>query len=71
MVRGLTISAIAGVIALATMLPGCGEPNDGNDRDVDAEAMTEAGRADPETHHTDGHVAYEVSGMKKTASGAT
>ena len=61
-------TVLVAVVACAALLAGCrdaGEPSEsGAARNAGANASIEADRAE-------GSIAYKVSGMKKTASGAT
>ena len=54
--KDLRTAAFFCLVALAAMLVGCG----------DADRSTE-----PDADRTEGRIAYNISGMKKTASGAT
>jgi hypothetical protein len=70
MARSLTVFAVAGLVALAASLLGCGEPGDVNGRAGGARSTTTAA-TQPQTRRADAGIAYKVSGMKKTVSGAT
>lgn len=70
MARGLTVFAVAGLVALAASLLGCGEPADVNGHAGGVRSTTTAA-TEQETNRADVGIAYQVSGMKKTVSGAT
>ena len=68
--RELRIAVFVGLVALATMVVGCGDADGADDSAAVSGAAANASDP-PNVDRTEGRIAYKVSGMKKTASGAT
>lgn len=68
--RDRKMAAFAGLVALMVVLAGCGGADDSSEPAAGPEAKTNAENPS-EVDRAEGRVAYKVSGMKKTASGAT
>ena len=68
--RDLKTAVFVGLVALAAMAVGCGDAGESGERAAVAGAEANASTP-PDAGRAEGRIAYKVSGMMKTASGAT